>query len=156
MARYLKLPSGKEVVLTTHAEKYWQFYVFLAAVTLTVGFLRLMDSEMGYGGVLDYVYYALPGIANVAIYFFGYYIEALKQDQNEFYNPAVGINDDENHFIEGREGEGYGRRYMGTKPTHVQWARSGGDILAAPFLAWGLGLVIAAFWPKIRSWYYQL
>ena len=89
-----------------------------------------------YGGTFcNYVPMALPGIACIAINFFDYYIQALKQDPNEFSNPAFGINDDENCFIEGSEGEGYGKRYMCSKPTHVQWARRG-DILAGPITAW--------------------
>ena len=64
--------------------------------------------------------------------------------------PAFGINDDESCFTEGRNGEGYGKRYMGSKPTHVQWAPRGA-ILAGPITAWLLGLVIAASVPNIKT-----
>ena len=139
MAKELKLPSGKEKVLTTHGEKYWGAYLFLFNVVFVAGFLRLIQPQMNpYGGTFfNYVLMALPGIACIPINFFAHYIQALKQDPNEFYNPAFGINDDENCFIEGREGEGRGKRYLATKPTHAQWARR--ELLGGPLAAWFLG-----------------
>jgi hypothetical protein len=38
-----KLPSGMKLVQTTHADKYWGFYVFLITVALNVGFFRLVE-----------------------------------------------------------------------------------------------------------------
>jgi hypothetical protein len=66
----LELPSGKEVVFTTHAEKHWDMYLLLFAIALTVGWFRLIQPIFPSDGVLRYVYYSLPVIANAAIYFF--------------------------------------------------------------------------------------
>ena len=51
MAKELKLPSGKEKVLTTHGEKYWGAYLFLFKVVFVAGFLRLTKPQTNpYGG----------------------------------------------------------------------------------------------------------
>jgi hypothetical protein len=90
------------------------------------------------GGVLNYVYIFLPLVTNYAIYFLAFYVEALKQDPEEFRKPGP-LDPGGGPYIKD------GSRNSSAKPTYAQYARSGGDILAGPVLAWGLGLANAAF-----------
>ena len=77
--------------------------------------------------------------------FFGYYIEALKQDPKEFRAPGSVDSNEENYLEDGSK-----------KPTHVQFARNNSSILIGPAIAWAVGFGIAALWPTFRSWIYQL
>jgi len=108
-----------------------------------------LGQKWNHGGGLNYVYIFLPLVTNYAIYFLAFYVEALKQDPEEFRKPGP-LDPGGGPYIKD------GSRNSSAKPTYAQYARSGGDILAGPVLAWGLGLANAAFWPNIRSWFYQL
>ena len=78
------LRSGKPIVKTTHLEKFSQLYFyFICAPAALWGFGTLLDDKSSFIAFWWVVAIGLSGIL-----FYGHYIEATKQDPNEFGKPG--------------------------------------------------------------------
>ena len=104
------LDSGKEVVRTTHGEKYWGGYLAVFLIALNLGYFHLTDYELNIIWV--------PIIANAAFWYFGNYTEALNQDPAEFSKPGTQHKGDDGTW----------------KPTHSEWSWGIEAVLSTGFV----------------------
>lgn len=102
------LSSGKPIVKTIYFDKFWQGYFYLICTPAALwGFGVLLDDRD-----LSIGFWWLPAIGLSALLYYGSYIEATKQDPNEFRKPGE----------DPRGGEAQPSGYVPYKQTHAEWA----------------------------------